>query len=671
MRRLRRPGVQAAVVALLGGLVVFALAHVVFPYHTSNHDEGVYLQQAAMLLEGRLFLRPPVEDVFRPWFFVESPRGLYAKYTPVPAAMFAVGKLLGGYRVALGLVATGTLAGLYHTTREAFDARTGVVASVLLLASPLFLVNAAVFLSYVPATFWNLAFAASYLRADRTGSRPLAALAGACAGIAFFTRPYTAVLFATPFICHALWSCRRLRRAPLERVGLTAVFGTAGVLLALGYNTLTTGDPLVFPYQAFAPNDGLGFGRRSILAYSREFTPALSVRANGELLRKLATQWLVAGPLGTVAAAVGVAVTRRRGFDSRQAALAGVFLTVPLGNLYFWGTVNMLGTISDPTDGLVRFLGPFYHVDVLVPAAAFGAVGSLWVARGLRTAVEDRVRPRRVRPVLLVVALVCATVGGGVAVTAAAEPVRDNYVVTEQYDRAYEPFEERDLSDAVVFLPTPYGDWLHHPFQYLRNDPGFDGDTVYAMGDRQFAVVDNYPDRRYYRYDYRDEWAPYRGQSVDPRIQRVRLAEGKAVTTGLEAVAPAPARLTSVRLTNGDREATATVNGTDPLLLRLVTDAETTRLRGVESNETLSVPTPDAGTVTLVAFVDYGAGSGYNYRVELPVDQRGEVVRTLTPRVEVCWTDGECEVPAAHVPGSYQYDIDLDVTVNATGESRA
>ncbi|MFC6976327.1 glycosyltransferase family 39 protein [Halomicroarcula sp. GCM10025709] len=170
-------------------------------------------------------------------------------------------------------MATGTLAGLYHTTREAFDARTGVVASVLLLASPLFLVNAAVFLSYVPATFWNLAFAASYLRADRTGSRPLAALAGACAGIAFFTRPYTAVLFATPFICHALWSCRRLRRAPLERVGLTAVFGTAGVLLALGYNTLTTGDPLVFPYQAFAPNDGLGFGRRSILAYSREFTP--------------------------------------------------------------------------------------------------------------------------------------------------------------------------------------------------------------------------------------------------------------------------------------------------------------------------------------------------------------------------------------------------------------
>jgi hypothetical protein len=267
---------------------------------------------------------------------------------------------------------------------------------------------------------------------------------------------------------------------------------------------------------------------------------------------------------------------------------------------------------------------------------------------------------------MIAVALVCASVGGGAAVTTAVEPLQDNHVVTQQYDRAYEPFEENDLSNSVVFLPTPYGDWLNHPFQYLRNDPGFDGETVYAMAHTQFAVVDSYPDRRYFRYDYRDEWEPYRGQSVEPRLQRIRLVEGEAVVTGVEAAAPAPARLTSVRLTNGDREITAAVDGTDPLSLRLVVDTETARLRGVVHNETLAVPTPDDGTITLVAFVDYGTGAGYNYRIELPVDRIRDGVRTLTPRVEVCWTDDECEAPAAHVPDSYQYDIGLSVTVNPT-----
>ena len=403
MSRLRQPGVQAGLVALLGGLVVFALAHIVFPHHTTNHDEGVYLQQAAMLLEGQLFIYPPVEESFRPWFFVADGERLYPKYAPVPAAMFAVGKLLGGYRVALGLISTGVLALTYHTVREAFDARTGVVATVLMLGSPLFLVEASVFLSYVPTTLWNLGFAAAYLHADRTGSHNTAAGAGLSIGIAFFARPYTAVLFATPFIFHALWTLRTRDPARFKRLSLTAAGGLAGVAATLAYNRVVTGSALLFPYEVFAPQDGPGFGRREILGYSREFTPAMSLDANAELLRKLLTQWVVAGPLGTVAAAVGLGTVARRGLDGRQAALAGVLLSVPLGNGYFWGTVNMLGDLSDPTDGLVAFLGPFYHVDMLVPLTAFGAVGVVAVARWVRRLVTEQVSADRVRPALLVV----------------------------------------------------------------------------------------------------------------------------------------------------------------------------------------------------------------------------------------------------------------------------
>ncbi|MFC7250418.1 ArnT family glycosyltransferase [Halomicroarcula sp. GCM10025324] len=664
MSSLRRPSVQAAVVAVLGGLVVFALSTVVFPYHTTNHDEAVYLQQAAMLLDGQLFLRPPVAETFRPWFFVEDGGRLYPKYTPVAAAVFAVGQLLGGFRIALALVATGTLALTYLTVREAFDERTGVVASVLMLGSPLFLVDASVFLSYVPTMLFNIGFAAAYLHADRTGHNGTASLAGACIGLAFFSRPYTAVLFATPFVLHALWSLRGFERPVLVRVGLTALFGLAGVGLTLAYNSVVTGEALVFPYQAFAPNDGLGFGRRSILGYSREFTPALSLEANVELLSKYATRWVVAGPLGTLVALVGVWTATRRGLDSRQSALAGVFLTVTLGNLYFWGTVNMLGDLADPTDGLVRFLGPYYHVDLLVPTVAFGAVGVIAVGRAVTSTVEERVAPARVRPALVAVTLVLATLGGTAAVAAAADPVGDNLEVTRQYEQAYEPFEDDGYNDAVVFLPTPYGDWLNHPFQALRNDPGFDDGTVYAMQHRQFAVVDAYPDRAYYRYVYRGQWAPFLGQSVEPRVQRVNVVEGSAVGADVTATIPAQAELVSLRLTDDRENAYATARGVETLNVTLRVGEEQTRMSGPGLDETATVPTPERGPVALSAFVDYGTGAGFTYRVVVPVERTEAGVRALTPRLEMCRDQRRCDGEAAYVPGAHRDGIELNATLS-------
>ncbi|KAA9407126.1 hypothetical protein Har1131_10040 [Haloarcula sp. CBA1131] len=665
MNRLRRPGVQAGLVALLGGITVFTLAHVVFPHHTTNHDEGVYLQQAAMLLEGQLFIYPPVEESFRPWFFVADGERLYPKYAPVPAAMFAVGKLLGGYRIALGLISTGVLALTYHTVREAFDARTGVVATILMLGSPLFLVEASVFLSYVPTTLWNLGFAAAYLHADRTGSRKTAACAGLAIGIAFFARPYTAVLFATPFIAHALWSLRTRDPARFTRLSLTAVGGLTGVAATLAYNRVVTGSALLFPYEVFAPQDGLGFGYREILGYSREFTPAMSLDANAELLWKLLTQWVVAGPLGTLAAAVGLGAAVRRGIDGRQAALAGVLLTVSLGNGYFWGTVNMLGDLSDPTDGLVAFLGPFYHVDMLVPLTAFGAVGVVAVARWVRRLVTDQVSADRVRPVLLAVALCGAALGGGAAVATAAEPVSDNYAVTQQLEQAYEPFEQRDLDNSLVLLPTPYGDWLNHPFQSVRNDPGFDGDTVYAMQHRQFEVLDAYPERDYYRYVFRGEWVPYLGLPVEPRLQPVSVAEGETVQTDVSASVPEQAALVSIRLASEGENDYATVTGTDRLDLQLSTDRNRTRLTGDGIDDQVSVPTPEDGTVTLIMFVDYGTGAGFEYRAELPVEQTDERVRALTPRLEICRDQRRCGGEAAYVPGTHRDGISMNATTTS------
>jgi len=681
-----RHRLAAAALAVGGGLLVLLLSLRLFPFHSLNHDEGVYLQQAAMLLDGQLFLDPPVEGAYRPWFFVREPDGsLYPKYAPVPAAMFAAGKLLGGYRLALAGIAAGNVALTYALTAAAFDRTRGVLAAAFLLASPLFLVGSSVFLPYAPTTLLNLSFAAAYLHSRRTGSRRAAAAAGLAAGAAFFARPYTAVLFAAPFILHALWTLRGLDRTPIVTQSTTAALGLCGVGIALAYNVVTTGSALVFPYQAFAPLDGLGFGHREILGYSRRYTPELALRVNGRLLARLFGEWVAAGPLGSLLAAVGVGsvldrVRRRHTVDWRRLVLAGLFVSIAAGNVYFWGNLNVLGDLGQANDGLVAFFGPYYHFDVLVPTAAFAAHGTILLgerAHGtLTTRITDPTRRRRMGAALLAAGLLVVAVPAGIAL---ADPVQRNTAVTETYRQAYAPVD--DVEDgSLVFLPTPYGDWMNHPFQALRNDPGFDGDVVYALRERQFAVVDAHPGRQLYRYTYRGVWAPTTGEAVTPRLQPVDHVAGDRVTLDLYLGIPDGVERVSIRLESEHGQAYYVTNGTplsvgrgSTLTPSLVVGDGRARLRGVTpvSNGT-TIPVDERDELQVTAFADYGAGNGFSYRVELPTATADGRTRALTPYLEHCDRPLRCGGEAAYVPESAGPGVSMNYefrVTNATAEA--
>ena len=663
-----------AALAVGGGLLVLLVATRLFPYHSLNHDEGVYLQQAAMLLDGRVFLRPPAAEAYRPWFFVETPDGaLYSKYAPVPAAMFAVGELLGGYRLALAGIAAANLALTYTLVAGAFDRRRGLLAAAFLLASPLFLIESSVFLPYAPTTLLNLAFAVAYFHARRTGSLRTAALAGLAVGMAFFARPYTAVLFATPFIGHALWTLRDLDRPVVARQTATAALGLVGVGAALGYNALTTGDPLVFPYEAFAPRDGLGFGHREILAYSRQYTPELALRVNGRVLAILFGEWVAAGPVGTLLAAVGVGgllgrLYRDRSADPRRLVLAGLFVSVAVGNVYFWGNLNVLGDLGQANDGLVANLGPYYHFDLLVPTAAFAAHGAVTGGDRVRTALSERIPgTARRRRIGVAVAALCLLAFAVPAATALADPVERNAEVTETYRSAYAPADGIE-DGSLVFLPTPYGDWMNHPFQALRNDPDFDGDVVYALRERQFDVVDAHPGRTLYRYTYRGTWAPTAGQTVRPRLQPVDHVAGERVVLDLRLGVPPGVERVSIRLESAEGQAYYVTNGTPTLATpSLVVGDGRARLRGVTAVDgNATVPVDDRDELQVTAFADYGAGNGFSYRLELPTATEGDRTRALTPYVEVCRRALRCGGEAAYIPETARDGVVVEHDLRAT-----
>jgi len=654
----------AVAVSAVAAASVFYVARNVFPYHSTNHDEGVYLQQASMLLDGRLNIwapSPELTEAFRPWFFVVKGARMYPKYSPVPSSVFALGEAVGGYRLALAAVAFCNCLLVYAVVSEGFDKSVGAVSAAVVALSPFFLVNTALFLPYATTTLFNLVFALGYVRAfvgsDRGVDLRYACLAGLGVGVAFFSRPYTAVLFASPFIVHALYSLFQARGGDLRRyfVGYAVVssFGVAFVSVTLGYNVLVTGSPLTFPYLEFAPRDGLGFGERAILGYERTYTPTLAVRANARALLRLATDWTTAGTLGSIIGVAGFVYaflgTREREKKVRL-LLTGVLVAFVVGNVYFWGTLNILGELDDPTDGLITLYGPYYHYDVLLPASAFVAYGLVSAYRG----TKDRLPGGGSAPVCAAVAVVFAATFGAAAVAAVDDKVERNTEITDVYEEAYEPFEGKGFDDAVVFLPTPYGDWLNHPFQYLRNGPDLSGDIVYALdgGPDNFDIIDEYPNRTYHRYSYRGEWEPYTGEGVEPKLEEVNVVEGKgvAVVTSVEADGASTVSV-SLRSESGGDTVYHGVRANDTVVVETRVDSkggdEGVAYFGTNPHKTVRVHDRVELVLTVNVVRDYLNEVSYTQRI--PIGVRDGAVSSVSPKTEYCPSPTGCGESATYV----------------------
>lgn len=681
----RRWQAGVGALAIIGGGLAVLVKYGLFPHLSINHDEAVYLQQAELLLAGQLVLYPPVEAAFRPWFFVDAGPVLYPKYTPVPAVLYATAKAVTGtYAAALPVVAGGVVALTASVTAEVFDRRHGLLAGVLLLGSPLYLVHTGVFLPYAPTLLLELGFALCYLRAFRHASRGYATVAGLLIGAAFFARPYTAVLFAAPFIVYTLirLAATRNRRGLSTHALIVATGGSLGVAVALGYNWVLTGSPLLFPYQAFAPLDGIGFGTRRLLDYQRQYDLVLAVASNLVGLRLYATQWVVGGILGTGLALSGVAVVFAdldRPLDPStyhrvhgRLLLIGVAASVIIGNLAFWGTLNALGDLNDP-NGIATLLGPYYHFDLLLPTTAFAATALLTAGQRLTRTLRGRGQPTRVGTTMVAVVLLVAVAVGGVTVAIADDAYARNAGVTDAYAAAYAPVADHRFDDALVFVPRPYGAWLNHPFQELRNDPGFDGPVVYALREtNSYAVHQTYPDRTLYRYVYRGLWSPMTGAEITAALRPVESVHADRVRIPISLGVPRAYDSVSAVLLAGDTRATYAVGltGTDATVELVLTPAGARLVGATVSQVGGPATVPIRGTdLTVRIFLDTGTGAGLTYRLDIPTRVTGDRVWVMTPYREACADPRLCGGAAAAIPRTLPPGVFLETELNTSTDA--
>jgi len=485
----------AAVWAILGSTLFL-------PRLTDNGDEAVYLLQAESFRAGHLF--PPAAEptgAFLPWLSTTSAHHYVTKYTPVfPAFIAGSHRVFGSDRAALALAAAGAVVACYHLAKEILGRRRdAVVAAAFLAGSPLFVIQSVTYLSYLFNAALLMGFAAALLAGVRHRSGPLLAVAGLLFGLAFFARPFDAVLVGGPLLVWWGWSGRhRVRRLVAEAswIGLGAVPPLGGMAV---YFQVATGSFLRPPFTFVGPSDTLGFGPKRMYAGMPwlDYTPGRALLAFGRLT-VLTGFWGFGGLL-----LVGLAVLGYRTLGGGAGRwLTLVSATVPLGYLFFWGSFS-----SSEWGGPWRF-GPFYWLPVIIPASILAAAGFARLQRW------DPTVARFVAAGMAVVSLF-------VTVRAVGEHRR----LGAQRDRLYAAplAAAATLDRAVVFLPPLDGPYLLQPFSLARNAT-FDGPVVWAVdrgARRNLDVVRSLPDRTPYRV------LPGATRRSPTRLQRLAVVDGK------------------------------------------------------------------------------------------------------------------------------------------------
>jgi 4-amino-4-deoxy-L-arabinose transferase-like glycosyltransferase len=455
-------------------------SQLIFPYGALNHDEPVYLLQAQALLEGKLAIKKTIfSSFFKTWFQAERSGFLLFKYTPIHAALLAIGQLLfGNFHISLGLIAGLTTLFSYLFFFEVTSSkRVSLLASVYLFLSPLFLVQSLTFLSYTSCLMLQLCFGFLFLKSMRLQSIPLMILSGIVCGIAFFARPYDTLQFSAALGLAFLF---KSRSDPFKNIRncLFVLFGFIPIcLLIFWFNSSFMGNPFQFPFKQ-DNLDTFGFGLKRFTESSGFFNYDLTL-ATSTLLSTLTQfhKWIFGG----LPFLILFLVYLPRIKTWKHLSLISLLLIVPLGYFFWWGPILFK---MFPT------LGPYYHILLLVPISLFTAQMTFYLGT------------RRIVFIALVL------IGASISSFYTAQSLIGSYEYTRQSQRIYEPLKHANLNQSLIFLPGLIGPFLLHPFAVLSNTPEPSGPTIFALdqGRKNFHLIDYYKDRSLYRFDYYGEF---------------------------------------------------------------------------------------------------------------------------------------------------------------------
>lgn len=255
-----------AALALIGGLlfawyVVERIPHI--------EDEAAYLFQAGVFARGKLWAPFPADlsPYFTP-FVVQVGGHWIGKYPIGWPLILALGMLFGAKWVVNPVLGALLVAVIYALGRDLFDRQIGVMAGMLTLTSPFFLISSSNFMSHAAGALWAALIAYGFLRVDRAHEQGRtdagwAALIGFSAGMLAITRPLTVFGIILPFAVVIVLKWLREPRTLnvlIRQYWLVILIGAIVLGIQAAYLYLATGSPTTNLYLIVWPYDRVGFG---------------------------------------------------------------------------------------------------------------------------------------------------------------------------------------------------------------------------------------------------------------------------------------------------------------------------------------------------------------------------------------------------------------------------
>jgi hypothetical protein len=234
-------------------------------------DELSYMFQGKLIASGDLAAEPPpVEQAFA--WSTPSPiavhDGKWASIYPFAyPALLAIGFVVGAPWLVNPLLGGVCCFLVYLVGRRIYRTETGLLAAILIAASPFFLMTASNYMSHTATAAFLLAALACLAYSTPARGPALAVLAGVFLGLAINSRPLTGALVVPAVVVFLLAGLREpsLRRECLRQALLFAAGLVAMLLLYFLYRYVTTGD--AFTTEAVQTGrDSLGFGGKHSLA---------------------------------------------------------------------------------------------------------------------------------------------------------------------------------------------------------------------------------------------------------------------------------------------------------------------------------------------------------------------------------------------------------------------
>ena len=448
-------------------LLILLIASCVLLKFPNSGDEHAYIFQAKIYNSGKLWVSPhPHQDFFECWFISSKDGKLFSQVPFGWPALLAL-----ALRFSLPLWALNPIIGvvaimvLYEIAKILFDAKTGLLAALLMSASPYFLLTSASYFSHTLCSLLILSCYYFLLVAKRKSSVALASLAGIFLGWSLVTRYYSAAICALPVILHLLTDLRKNLRILLG----TAAGAMAALSIQLAYNLEITGNAFLLPYNYIDPREGLGF--------IKGHTVALGLENAYVMLR----DFLAWTPITLLLIYVFALKEKHKIFP--WSILLYQFPIIVMGHILYW---------SDGGNGY----GPRYYYEAypFMVLAVSGYVNETKRSRNRNAFVWY----------LLLVGFLVVPVQLGWHLYVEGAVVKERMWL---YDEA----KKEELDNAVVFLKSGIGG--RRPMGRIdltRNAIDFSNDVLFVMdrGEQNAKLMEFYEDKSYYLYSYdkaRDE----------------------------------------------------------------------------------------------------------------------------------------------------------------------